>query len=622
MIKYLLLINIILLSFCTKSQNADTTLSSKKKILEVEKSKIYTKIAKSYRKDNKLDSAIYFYRKALHTDISEIEKSNIYEDIGMTFFYKNDFLNTLDNFKQSLYYAKEVNNDSLIARRYSDIGVVYDYLGAYDKSSENYYKALVIFEKENDLLAVAKIYNNLGIINQNRGKKKDALVFYQKSLKIKQKAKVKPSLIASTYVNIGSVYEDLNDKTNSLIFYNKALKTFQKKENKKYISLVLGNIASVKLKTGEFDSASYYINKAIELNKSINNKLGLVINYNIKAKIFSQKKQVDSSIIYNIKALSLTDTLNVLFEKSKVLTGLINSFKEKKDYKSAILFSEKLSIVEDSLNSKDVNEKIETLKVIYETDKKDKEILTLQENVNKNRILLFIISIVLLLISFIIYLFLKQKLAKSKYEANLFNQKLLRLQMNPHFIFNVLASIQSYMFEKDVKKAAIYLSSFSKLTRSILNNSREEFISLQEDIDTIENYLKIQQMRFENKFTYEIIIDNSIETENVQVPPMLIQPFAENAVVHGFKDIDYDGYLKIEYTQDKDFIKLAITDNGKGILKHKSKKHKSHALNITKERLNILNKKHKVSFQVINLNDKGVKVIFSIPLITQKNKYV
>ncbi len=618
---YILILYLLLCS--TFAMTSQKTVNGKKlnNVLELNKKKDYREIAKSFQHKMEFDSAIFYFNKALQITNEDEEKSNLYEDIGMVFFYKNDFLNTLDNFKQSLYYAKEVGTDSLIARRYSDIGVVYDYLGAYDKSTENYYKALEIFEREGDLLAVSKIYNNLGVINQNREQKKDALEFYEKSLKIKKDVKADEVLVASSYVNIGSVYEDLEDENNSLKFYYKALKIFDSKKSKKYISLVLGNVASVKLNAGDIDSSDYYIAKAISINKSIDNRLGLVLNYYIKGKLFFYKKQTDSAIFYNKKALKLADTLNVVSEKSKVLLELVKLYKEKKDYKNAFLFYEKLSIAKDSLNSKDANDKIETLRIVYETEKKDKEIDNLQKDISKNRVLLFIISLVLILISLIIFLFFKQKLTKTKYEADLFNQKLLRLQMNPHFIFNALASIQSFMFEKDVKKAALYLSSFSKLTRSILNNSREEFISLQEDVDTTDNYLKIQQMRFENKFDYDIIIDEEIDPEYVQVPPMLIQPFVENAVIHGFKDIDYIGKIKVEYKRKNDSIEVIVEDNGKGIDLQSEKSHKSHALSITKERLKILNnnKKRLISFQISdNEEKKGVKVIFLIPFLTQK----
>jgi len=614
-----------ILSFLTlisflQGQNVDSLKDISFKSRGYEKGMSLYRIGKSYQKNNILDSAMLYFQKSLKYISSKKEQSEVYEDIGMVFFYKNDFSQTLENFNISLSFAKEINNDSIIARRYSDIGVAYDYLGAYDKATENYYKALLIFEKRNDLLAVGRIYNNLGIINQNRGETKSALEFYKKALKIKIETNSDSVLIAVSWVNIGSLYEELKEYKKALNLYYKSIDVFQKKSIKKNIALVYGNIASVKFSLGELDSTSFYLDKAIELNKEIGDDLGLSSNYLLKGKILLNKKNVNAAILLYHKALDLSNSLNVQSQKMMILGEMLQAYKDKHDYKSAFLFQEKLMRVNDTLSSEKANNKIETLKIVYQTEKKEKEILSLQKDVNKNRVLFIIISVIFTLLSLVVFLFLRNKLAKSKYEADLFNQRLLRLQMNPHFIFNTLASIQSYMFEKDTKQAALYLSSFSKLTRSILNNSREELITLKEDVETTENYLKIQKMRFENKFDYDVIIDDNIDAEIVQVPPMLIQPFVENAVIHGFKDITYKGEIKVIYKKEKGFLEIIIKDNGTGMHeKNGVGKHKSHALNITKERLKIINKNKKrlVAFKLLNNTEKGVKIFFSVPYITK-----
>ncbi len=577
------------------------------------------KIGNLYKQNNEFDSAIFYLERGLNNNFSEEEKSNIYEDIGMMFFYKNNFLKTLDNFKLSLYYAKEFGRDSIIARRYSDIGVAYDYLGAYDKSVEYYYMALEILEKENDKSGMAKIYNNLGIIMQNRGNANDALGFYKKSLKLKIETKASDVQIASAYINLGSAYEQLKKYGKSLSFYNKSLNLYRN-NSAKYFSLALSNIANVYFNKAEFDSANSFNERSIKINDSLKNNLGLVGNYRLKGDILRKEQKVDSSIFYLNKSLKLSETLNVLDGRKDILISLVKTYKQKQDFYNAFLYQEKLIAINDTLNNEKTNNKIETLKIVYETDKKEKEISNLEEKIKRTRALQGFIGFAFFLVGVIVFLIFRQKLAKSKYEARIFNQKLLRLQMNPHFIFNALTSIQSFMFEKDTKKAAMYLSSFSKLTRSILNNSREEFITLQEDIETTENYLKIQQMRFEDSFEYNIIVDDKIEYENVQVPPMLIQPFVENAVVHGFKDIAYKGKLEVKYLRNGDFIKVIIQDNGKGFIQQKNKKHKSHALNITQERLKILNKNKKklIAFHIINNNDKGVKVVFQYQYLEKK----
>ncbi len=624
--KRLLLSHFLLLFIVSSSQNIDSLKTISLKLHDNEKGYILMQIGKIYQQKNELDSAILYLNNSIKILKSPENLSEAIHTLGMAYFFKNDFTNTLENFKLSLKYAKQTKNDSVIARRYSDLGVAYDYLGAFDKSVEYYYKALGVFEKKNDKQAMSKAYNNLGIITQNRGNAKQSLKLYEKSLKLKKETNTNKIEIASSYLNLGSAYEQLKEYDKSLKFYNKSLEVFENSNRLNYYSLALSNIAGVYFFKENMDSANFFNEKSFRINDSLKNNFGLVKYYRLKGNILIKQNKVENGILYLNKALILADTLNVISNKKDILNDLVTVLKKEQNFDKAFFFQEKLMAIKDTLSNEKSNNKIETLKIVYETDKKEKEILLLQtkakRKAQRNRIVTSILAFILLLIGIITLLIFRQKLTKSKHEAEIFNQKLLRLQMNPHFIFNTLASIQSYMLEKNTKQAAMYLSAFSKLTRSILNNSREEFITLQEDIETIDNYLKIQQMRFENSFEYDINIDDKIDSDNVQVAPMLIQPFVENAVVHGFKNVNYKGIIEVEYKKLHKNIEVIIEDNGRGFENQENKLHKSHALNITKERLRIINKfkKQKISFQIINKQDKGVKVVFLIPYIKNISK--
>ena len=606
----------LLFFVAASGQNIDSLKLAISKKTGINKGNSIYQIGKIYQKNNELDSALTYFNKSLKYFNTAEKKSDVYQEIGMVHFYKNDFEKTLENFKISLNYAKKTEKDSILARRYSDIGVVYDYLGAFDKSIENYYKALAVFERVSDKPAMAKIYNNLAIIYQNRGQTKIAFDFYDKSLKLKKQTNPSPILIATTYLNIGTLHKDVGAYKEAMSYFYKALPILKNNNAPQYQSMLLNYISDVKLNINELDSATFYNEKAFEINTKINNSFGLMQNNMLKGKILYEKKAFDSSLVYLKKALLISDTLKVLDEKSKILTELIKVYRAKQNFSKALDYQDELIAISAKLSNKEMTDKIETLRIVHETEKKEKEIYLLQKNIKKNRIIQGVIIFFFLLISLIVFLIYKQKLAKEKYKAEMFNQKLLRSQMNPHFIFNALTSIQSYMFEKDSKKAAIYLSAFSKLTRSILESSRYDYVTLQEDYEINVNYLKIQQMRHNYLFDYSINIDENIDPDSVQIAPMLIQPFLENSIKHGFKDIDYKGHLEIIYKKLGDTIEITIQDNGKGVTNDKKHGHKSHALSITKERLSILNKrsKDKISFKVEHTNEKGYKVVFNVPL--------
>ncbi|MCO4806545.1 MAG: histidine kinase [Flavobacteriales bacterium] len=174
-------------------------------------------------------------------------------------------------------------------------------------------------------------------------------------------------------------------------------------------------------------------------------------------------------------------------------------------------------------------------------------------------------------------------------------QKALRLQMNPHFIFNALNSIQAMISGNDPKTARYFLAKFSKLMRQVLENSRHIQIPLEREIETLNNYLSIEQFCHGNRFEFSVNIQGQLDVEDVQIPPMLIQPFVENAVIHGVSQLKSNGLIGVSFQQEGDYLVCEIRDNGigrkaaEGMKSQEGQKHKSTALIITQERLDKLN---------------------------------
>lgn len=208
-------------------------------------------------------------------------------------------------------------------------------------------------------------------------------------------------------------------------------------------------------------------------------------------------------------------------------------------------------------------------------------------------------------------------------------QKALRLQMNPHFIFNALNSIQSQIGTDNEQAARYYLAKFSRLMRQILDNSRQASITLDEEIHTLENYLLIEKFCNGDRFDYTITVDPDLEKDYIKIPPMLLQPFIENAIKHGLKYINETrGLIEVSFSEKNNLLECSVTDNGIGRVKaeefNKSSKetyHKSTALLVTKERLDLLKEDKDIrSLEIIDLYDDhqiaiGTKVILRLPLL-------
>ncbi len=205
-------------------------------------------------------------------------------------------------------------------------------------------------------------------------------------------------------------------------------------------------------------------------------------------------------------------------------------------------------------------------------------------------------------------------------------QRLLRSQMNPHFIFNSMNSIQSYISGNDSFTAMTYLSKFAQLMRNILENSRKSLIVLSDEIDTLELYMELERTRFKKKFDFKITIEPELPVETIYIPPMLIQPFVENSIKHGLRNKQESGLLEIEFGQNRNFITCVIKDNGIGREKAMelnmgaNKPHQSLGMQVTQERLEILSKEKgvNINFEITDLKDKnggaaGMQVVINIP---------
>ena len=235
------------------------------------------------------------------------------------------------------------------------------------------------------------------------------------------------------------------------------------------------------------------------------------------------------------------------------------------------------------------------------------------------------LGIAFLIIIILVFTFQRRR-ANFKLQAIQNEQKLLRSQMNPHFVFNAITAIQSYIFTNSSREVVGYLSSFASLMRQILEGSRLDFVPLEDEINLLENYLKLQQLRYSNSFDFTIVVDQEINPESVKVPPMLNQPFIENAIEHGLKNITYRGVIELIIRKSGLFIEVSISDNGIGYkhnLKYSAKEHKSFAVDATKQRLSVIHKKNKtkLNFTIVDRKEidpaqSGTIVSYSIPYLT------
>lgn len=235
-------------------------------------------------------------------------------------------------------------------------------------------------------------------------------------------------------------------------------------------------------------------------------------------------------------------------------------------------------------------------------------------------------------VGFLYYRFSSQKKrqkAVEKYETQLreVQDAALRSQMNPHFLFNSLNSIRYFIVTNDNEKAAGYLTKFSRLIRMILENSKKKLVALTEEIHLLELYVKMENIRFENKFDYEVNVHSNLNINDLMIPPMLIQPYIENAIIHGINPKDGKGKIILNFKLDAPYLVIEIEDDGIGrkrSMQHKQEsvfKKKSLGLSITKARLDLADTpEHKADLKILDLYDEqengiGTKIIIRLPVL-------
>lgn len=277
----------------------------------------------------------------------------------------------------------------------------------------------------------------------------------------------------------------------------------------------------------------------------------------------------------------------------------------------------KLKFENNKQHENKINEKLNALTV---ANKKEKLFIAEKNEADLKSIKLIALSVFLGLLTILGYLFYRQRRFKFEKQELQMQQRLLRSQMNPHFTFNTLSAIQNQIKENQ-EGAANYLLKFSRLLRLILENSLNNYVQIEKELESLRKYIDLQLLRFPTKFNYDIILENFEEEEFLFIPPMLMQPFIENSIEHGFLGIDYKGHITIKLKLQDKFIACTIEDNGVGIIASNTNYKKSVSTKLISQFINKTTKRNVVILDKKNedITNSGVLVKFLIPYKFSEN---
>jgi tetratricopeptide (TPR) repeat protein len=549
-----------------------------------------------------------------------------------------------------LQYAKKIKWQKGIAQAYINLASI-DLSTNHSQNIAYLQKVITIGQQLKDNELIGDAYQLFGVIYEIKGNHKMALLYYQKSYTAIKNSK-DVFMVANTLNLIANSWASLGDKKKAIKYFEEEL-AFSRKNNVALTeAFALSNIAeTLKDSLGQKERIIALIKESNKIFEKLNRPMYIAEGEASIGQTYLKNKEYSKALPYLLTGWRA-------YQKYKWPHGINDTHLDKNLYQTykglnkpaqALFHLENYYVLLDSALGSELKSNRDILKI--EEEKKQQIIqinnlkikqLAKEQQLQKraNLFLWFALALLSILGAGLLWYTRKLRvkntvLAEKNEIITAVTQKIqtteiaaLRAQMNPHFIFNCLNSIEYFTANNQPDKASEYLSKFSRLIRLVLENSRSEKVSLENEIDTLKLYMDLEAMRFKGKIKYQINKSQSIDIEGIEIPPLLIQPFVENAIWHGLMHTDEGGLITINLdilAENK--LKIEIIDNGIGREKaaeYKSKsatKNKSFGMKVTAERIALINQLYKTNtkIEIFDLKNAqsmatGTKVVVEIPI--------
>jgi two-component sensor histidine kinase/uncharacterized protein YihD (DUF1040 family) len=562
--------------------------------------------------------------------------------LGLKDRKQNRFSASLVNFDKGISAGKNLSSKWILEVRsllLIYLSSSYHQLGKFSAALLHSLDALRIAEllnnglmKQKTYIILSAVYGGLSSTSDKLGEEADRARYRSLAKNYKLKA-YRASLLQGSKkdihiaaINLGVHYSAEEKKLDSSSYYLDRAIAIGTQENliesMSYSLSYAYNIKGANFLDTNLDSALFYFDKAIAFGKragSIGQVRGMISKIGVlrkKQSIVEAMRLADEALDISLRSEEIATTLNAY----TILTELNE---ERGNKAKAYDYLKKAIALKDKMVSNENYARIEELKTKYESDIKDGEIKNLEQKsalqeleIKQKNFWFAGAGIATLLVASILFLYFRQRSLTQQQKALAIENKFLRFQLDPHFLSNALVSIQRFMMDNNTTQASNYLTKFSRLMRQLLEYSREELITIEEEIDLLRNYLDIQKLRLKDKFEYEIKIDPTLSITDSKIQPMFAQPFVENAIEHGVANIE-NGKIEISFSVQGDQLVLEIKDNGKGFSATASAGHQSLSTKIIRERIALLNKTNKKPIQLAIENataGTGTRIQLTLPI--------
>lgn len=616
-------------------------------------SKKYASYSRS-QENSYLDSANYyintnpalaydFVEKALAQAIKNknwYTEAECYTTIGKINYQVQQFDLAIDNYNKALNILSNSRNKKQEQKIKKLLAKAHEANNNLDKSEAFYQESAAEAQSNSDTEELKKSKTSLANIYKKQGRKEEAIKELEEVRKMDIEDGDKQQQFYTNQELIDVYKENEPSRALELSEENEEIAN----TNKDTLALIntLQSKADVYENIGNKEEQLNVLQQSLEVREKQDDYAGQSEDKLRISKVLVEQEKLNDAIAYLEESIELSERAGKIETKKKALKSLSSVYDRSGNYNRALsIYKEYVNAAEESARQRE--EKIlENLELMQNLTKRLQRIdmLENQKSLNDKTIELLerekriteksikqqqsiIIALIIGMVILLAAIYLVFKSARQKRVANqLLALRSLRSQMNPHFIFNALNSVNSFISKSDDRSANKYLTDFSKLMRAVMENSKSDFVSLASEIQILELYLKLEHHRFKEKFDYTFEVAEDIDKENIQIPPMLVQPYIENAVWHGLRYKEDKGYLKVKISNGGN-LSVLIEDNGIGRKKSLELKTKNQQDSVStgmkniNTRLQIINQIHKTNLRV-NIEDldkeqqTGTKVTIDI----------
>ena len=565
------------------------------------------------------DSAVVYYKKVLPYFPDRRRKYNVFSVRELMDNYsemgnKDSSFRYMDTLKAFIDTMPDTSPKKISLS--TNIATVYQWLGMYKSAIRSYYVAINGNRKNGDLKGLGMALANLGELYNESEDLPKAIAYSKEALGYLADVNMPFMKTASNLAG----YFTAAEKFDSALFYlEQSEKVASTLDDSAQIYSNRYLLAGIYIGQKKFDAARAILEGNVAQLHEADNWFNLCQTYLSLGTLDSSLHAYRPAKESFVKALAMARQNQHSGLIILALSNLSDVSARLKDYKGAYEYQQELLLRKDSLANEKTKVSLADMEVNYQTQQKEEQIRLLQQDndiknlqLQSNRRRLVIYFLIFAMVSIILGIVfyqrnLRNKIKTEKIKSEL-ETKVLRLQMNPHFIFNSLNSIENFIMRNEKRPAIDYLNKFARLIRMILDSSQSEEVPIDKDMEALQLYVDLEQLRFAHKFSYKATVDPALLGGDYRAPALLIQPYVENAIVHGLANSDEDGlYLAVTATLVDDKIKYVIQDNGVG--REKSKEynqknkpyHRSMGLAITEDRIQLFNNEKEGAVMITDL---------------------